>query len=128
MPVSHCSRLAKLEVEAIIADIQGLISVSEMWQSERFLFIHKGCYKKVIPFYTLTMCITKPLDKKAPTLIQSSSRNVHYKDKASNHCEDLAKQIWFLSWVLIITLGTKNLTEECPFFLYFTHFNQTKQT
>ena len=47
--------------------------------------------KKVIPGYTLTFCETKPVDKKvkviiftesAPTLIQSSSRNFHYKDEA----------------------------------------------
>ena len=61
-----------------------------MLQSERLLFIHKGCHEKVIPVYTLTFCITKPVDKKvkikkitesAHTLIQSSSRNVHDKDE-----------------------------------------------
>ena len=65
--------------------------ISEMLQSERLLFIHKGCHEKVIRGYTVTFCITKPADKKvtikiftesAPTPIQSSSRNVHYKDEA----------------------------------------------
>ena len=62
-----------------------------MLQSERLLFIHKGCHEKVIPGYTLTFCITKPVDEKViiliftestPTPIQSSSRNVHYRDEA----------------------------------------------
>ena len=65
--------------------------ISEMLQSERLLFIHKGCQEKVIPGYTVIFCITKHVDKKvniiiftesAPTPIQSSSRNVHNKDEA----------------------------------------------
>ena len=84
----HC-RLCQLTYEEVSAN--GLVSVSEMLQSERLHFIHKGCHEKVIPAYTLTFCIPKPVDKKvnmviftepAPTPIQSSSCNVHYKDEA----------------------------------------------
>ena len=65
--------------------------ISEMLQSERLLFIHKCCHEKVIPGYTFNFCITKPVDdkekiiiftKSVPTQIQSSSRNVLYKDEA----------------------------------------------
>ena len=35
----------------------GLVSVSEMLQSEHFLFIHKGCHEKDIPVYTVNFCI-----------------------------------------------------------------------
>ena len=58
--------------------------------------INKGCNEKVIPAYTLTRCITKPVDtkvklvfftEKAHMPIQSSSCNVHYKDELRNHCE-----------------------------------------
>ena len=40
--------------------------ISEMLQSELtfLLFIHKGCHEKVFTGYTLTFCITKPVDKK----------------------------------------------------------------
>ena len=38
--------------------------ISEMLQSEGLLFIHKSCHEKVITGYTLTFCITKPVDKK----------------------------------------------------------------
>ena len=57
-----------------------------------YFLIHKGFHEKVSPVHTLTFCITKPVDKKvkkitftapAPTPIQSSSGNVHYKDEAS---------------------------------------------
>ena len=56
-----------------------------------FTFIHKGCHEKIITGYTVTFCTTKPVDKKiktitfpesAPSPIQSSSCNVHYKDEA----------------------------------------------
>ena len=65
--------------------------ISEMLQSERLLFIDKGCHENVILGYTLTFCITKPVDKRvtiiiftesAPMPIQSCSPNVHYKDEA----------------------------------------------
>ena len=62
-----------------------------MMKSECLLFVHKGCHDKVITCYTLGFCITKPVDRKvksriftesAPTPIQSSSCNVHYKNEA----------------------------------------------
>ena len=62
-----------------------------MLQSERILFVILVCHEKVIPGYTLIFCRTKPVDKKVknysfhrigPSPIQSSSRNVNYKDEA----------------------------------------------
>ena len=80
-----------------------------MLQSERLLFIHKARHEKVIPVYTLTFCITKPVDKKvkmviftepAPTPIQSSSRNVHYKD-------EVLKPLWVMTLWLIQNIKSK---------------------
>ena len=62
-----------------------------MLQTECLLYIYKCCHEKGIPFYTLTFCITKPVDKKvnmeiftepAPMPFQTSSPNVHYKGEA----------------------------------------------
>ena len=64
--------------------------ISEKFQSERLLFHKKGYNDKLIPGETFTFCIKQPLEKQlkittftefAPRLIQSSSRNVHFKDE-----------------------------------------------
>ena len=104
--------------------------VAAVWvhklQSDCLLFIHKGCHERVIPVYTLTFCITKPVGKKvkmviytelAPTPIQSSSRNVHYKDEA-------LKPLWALLYPVHCTLHTAHFTMKtahCLLHFYTTH-------
>ena len=65
--------------------------ISEKFQSDRLVFIDKGYHEKVFPGYTFTFCITQHFAKEviiiiftetAPGPIQSSSRNVHYKDES----------------------------------------------
>ena len=58
----HC-RFCQSTYEEASDNRNGLVSVFKMLQSERLLYIHKGCHEKVNPVYTLTFCITKPVDK-----------------------------------------------------------------
>ena len=78
----HCSRLAKLGVEAITL---GSASLCKRFAIRMLTFIYKGCHEKDNPGYTITFLLTKPVNKKVKiiifteltlTLIQFSSSNI----------------------------------------------------
>ena len=52
----------------------GLVSVSERVAMRMLtFFIYKGCHDKVEPGYSLTFCITKPVDNQVKIIIFTES-------------------------------------------------------